>query len=415
MKRVYCLIFIAFFCLPVFTLTADVAVQGVGRAAGTGELVKEQALADALRDAVRKGAGVHLISSSQATDYILDYDRIFSQAFGYIKSFKIISSGVDNAGLYTVEITAIVGKGAPEMNDYLAMRQIIAMKGAPRLLIRTTGTISGVGDSQALIAGMLHEIALQCGFNVIKLSQFQEAEEQRTRRDKHLGDRESASYRKADIRSNYDFAIDAEVQGAYKGSAELYGVTAQRFALGADLGAAWPNGRAIAQVTVPSVELYISKISDPAQAARSALMQTLGGSKNKNFRALLLRVLSAWVAEFDVGAKVTVELKGVSRELLDQVVAGLKKSEGVNGVNVREFDDQLNSSIEVDSRLKPYDLGRVIAALSNEQLKIDQSTSDYIRMEPFVNVALWLIIGGSVIGLIAILLLFWLIRRKKKN
>ena len=106
------------------------------------------------------------------------------------------------------------------MNDYMAMRQIIAIKGSPRLLIRASGEISDIGNARKLIDGQLREIALKCGFQTIRISQFNEAKAKRTKRDKFLGKNVSAAYRGAGIRDNYDFVIDVEVSGAYNGTSK---------------------------------------------------------------------------------------------------------------------------------------------------------------------------------------------------
>ena len=301
MKKILILLLIAICGI----LNADVNVTVIGQAAGSGKIARQQALADALRKAVRKGAGVNIISSSQTTDYVLDFDRIFSRAFGYVKSFEILDSGYDNAGLLNIKISALVGKAIPNMDDYLAMRQIIAMKSSPRLLIRTKGRITDIGDAQKLIAGQLREIALNCGFNTIKIEQFKEAQGKRKTRDLMKGKPVSATYRNAGVRNNYDIVIDADISGSFNGKTELYGIPTNRFSFGADLGASYPNGKAIAQITIPSREIDIAQVSEKSQAARAALQKILAGQKGKNFRALLMRIIAAWISEFDTGANIT--------------------------------------------------------------------------------------------------------------
>ena len=124
----------------------------------------------------------------------------------------------------------------------------------------------------------------------------------------------------------------------------------------------------------------IARVTNKTQAARSALQKTLGGDKGRNFRALLVRILASWVSEFDTGAKITVEFAHISRELFEQVVDGLKTAKGINAVNVREFDEQLKSIIEVESNIKAYDLGKLISSVSDGHLKVEHTTNDYIQM-----------------------------------
>ena len=408
-----CFALILTVCVPV---GADETVTATGKAAGSGKIARQQAMADALREAVRKGAGVNIISTTQVTDYVLDFDRVFSRAFGYVKNFKVLSSGYDGAGLYYVKISALVGEGTPGLDDYLAMRQIIAMKGSPRLLIRVSGRLAGIGDAEKLIDGQLREIALKCGFQTIRVSQFNEAEAKRGKRDKLLGRNRSSSYREAGIRDNYDFVIDAEISGACNGKSEVYGIATRRFSLGADLGAAYPNGNAIAQVTIPGREIDIARVSDENQAARSALQKVLGDESGRNFRALLMRVLASWVAEFDSGAKITVEFPEISRDLFDEVVRGLREAKGVNSVYVREFDDQLKSVIEVESNLKAYDLAGMISSLAGNRLKTEHTTSDYIQMfvtYGYGTMDMIIIIGGTLVAIALLVLIIKNLRHGK--
>jgi len=62
--------------------TQAVQVEAEGRAAGDQKTAREQALADALREAVRKGTGVDVLASSGVSNFALDFDRILSSAFG---------------------------------------------------------------------------------------------------------------------------------------------------------------------------------------------------------------------------------------------------------------------------------------------------------------------------------------------
>ncbi len=422
------LLIIIFTAAGLFATAAEKIVV-TGRAAGKSKIAKEQALADALRQAVRRGAGVNIVSRSQSTNYILDFDRVFSRAFGYVKTFKILSSGLEETGLYQVKIEAIVDKGTPEINDYLSMRQIIAMKGSPRLLIRASGKISGVGNAKKLIDGQLREIALQCGFQTVKIEQFNAAEKQRARRDQQLGNNSSADYRNSDIRSKYDFIIDAEISGSYNGISKLYNLKTKRFSIGADLGASYPNGNVIAQVTLPSKETDIMRVSGTAQAARAAIQKRLGSNRGRNFRALLMRVLAAWVSEFDCGSRIIVELSGTNRIAFDRVIDGLRKAEGINSVNIREFDPELKSTIEVETGLKAYDLSKLISELSSEVLKTDHTTNDHIQMsyipEPIImdgTIKLKpskssILIASGITGLGILLVIFVLIflRARKRD
>lgn len=58
---------------------AATEVEAEGRAAGDQRTAREQALADALREAVRVGVGVDVLSSSGVSDFTLGYDLFSSE------------------------------------------------------------------------------------------------------------------------------------------------------------------------------------------------------------------------------------------------------------------------------------------------------------------------------------------------
>ena len=116
-----------------------VQVEAEGRAPGDMKTAREMALADALREAVRAGTGVDVLSSTGVSDFTLEYDRILASAFGHVKSYKVLDSGLGQDGIYRVRVSAEVQKGTPEAKNTLALRQLVLLKNSPRLAIRISG------------------------------------------------------------------------------------------------------------------------------------------------------------------------------------------------------------------------------------------------------------------------------------
>ena len=101
-------------------------VTVTGSAEGTPDKAGEQALAKALRDAVQQGAGVDVMSETKVSNFQVEYDRVITSSFGYIKDYKIISKNYsDKDKIYSVTIKAQVGKGSPGMDQVLALRLLV--------------------------------------------------------------------------------------------------------------------------------------------------------------------------------------------------------------------------------------------------------------------------------------------------
>ncbi len=106
-----------------------VEVEAEGRAAGDQPNAREQALSDALREAVRLGVGVDVLSTSGVKNFQLDFDRILTAAFGHVKTYKVLQSGIAKDAFYHVKVRAQVEPGAPGAKNTLALRQLVLLRG----------------------------------------------------------------------------------------------------------------------------------------------------------------------------------------------------------------------------------------------------------------------------------------------
>ncbi len=377
------------FFISLLHLYADEKITATGRASADRSSAREIALTDALRDAVRQGAGVDLVSSTKVKDFMLEYDKIFTSSFGYVREYKIISTETDKDGVFTVKIEATVGKGMPDMEANLALRQIVRQKGSPRLLIESAGRIEGIDESVPLVSGQLKELALKYGIEVINAARAGKSAETRAKRDELNGDDKSAQFRRSGISSNSDFTITAAVNGKFEGVENLYGVQTNKYSFGVDLDATWTDsGEAIAQVTIPSVNIN-SSISTKEQAARDCLLRIFEGkipqSKEKNALTLFSRIIASWITELDMGAKIILEFKALDNKSFDKIISALNNTDGVTAVHTREMDPKHISIIEVESRLNAAQLKDEITKIAGGKFKIDKLTKNYVQFEPAGN------------------------------
>jgi hypothetical protein len=141
-------------------------VEAEGRAAGDQKTAREQALADALREAVRKGTGVDVLTSSGVSNFVLDFDRIMSSAFGHVKSYEVISSRLGPDQIYTVKVRADVEKGTSDAKNTLALRELMQRKGAPRVAIQIRERLPE-SDGNASLQHVLEDAAKGLQFFVV--------------------------------------------------------------------------------------------------------------------------------------------------------------------------------------------------------------------------------------------------------
>ena len=188
-----------------------------GKARGTTIKAEEEALDDALRNAVEEGAGVFVDAQTLVQEYKVLRDRIYIQAKGYIRSYQVLST-IRERDLTRVKIRAAVGLMRLKY-DLMALNLIKTLKGDPRIMV----TISEIVDGE-LALGHTGEIELER----ILLA-----------RELNLVDRSRVdAIRARDVALNYDdydraaafgleigaeIVVSGQVLAEYSGVEELYG------------------------------------------------------------------------------------------------------------------------------------------------------------------------------------------------
>jgi len=114
--------------------TRGKAVEATGRADGTDIDARNQALEEAMRNAVEKAAGAFITSQTEVAGGKLVYDRIMTRASGYISDYDVIEEGADEHGFYFVTIKARVSTTKFE-EDWEALALLMQRKGKPRVAV----------------------------------------------------------------------------------------------------------------------------------------------------------------------------------------------------------------------------------------------------------------------------------------
>ena len=103
----------------------EVTVTGAGTS-------KEEAIHDAMRKAVERGAGTFIYSQSKTRDFVLVKDTVLARSAGFIQSHKVLSSKQQEDGTWEVKIKAIVSvKGI--VDTWGAVTTLLKQMGRPKL------------------------------------------------------------------------------------------------------------------------------------------------------------------------------------------------------------------------------------------------------------------------------------------
>ncbi len=400
---------------------AAVEVEAEGRAAGDAPAARQQALTDALREAVRSGAGVDLVSESQMENFELTFDRTFSKARGYVKKYEVLSAGVTDDGFYTVRIKADVGDKAPSANDTMTFQMMAREHEAPRIAIRIDEKIEGVQNGN-LATDWLRNAASRCGLRVIDLRNAQGQGSMLSKRAEALGRKTEAVVRSEGIVSACDYVIEGNIVGSLTGTQSFYGSRAgKKYSLGLNITVRDAATGAIVLTENPeSRDILIRNVSSDTASAREAVRQLMEGSarvaESDAGWKLIRRIFAHWASEMDLGATMKLEFVGLDLESANKLKAGLEKQTAVGTVWIRSIDAAAVSVLECESRLNATDLADVITSVM-PGYELDRTEKRYLSFRKSSvnedatadNVGkLWLmIIGGLTVllgGIAAVIL-----------
>ena len=111
----------------------EVLAEGVAALTGSPDIARDQALRDALRKAVEQGVGSFINTETRVQNFQLLDDRIYSQATGYVSSYRVITESREGE-LYRVVVRAMVKTDRIE-DDLAAIGLLVSEQGRPRLMV----------------------------------------------------------------------------------------------------------------------------------------------------------------------------------------------------------------------------------------------------------------------------------------
>lgn len=357
-------------------------VEAEGRAPADEPMARSQALADALREAVREGAGVDLVSETQVKDFTLEFDRMFSKARGHVKKYEVLSTSTSADGFYVVRIKAEVGEGAVDTNDKLTLQMMAREHSAPRVAVRIEERIEAVNNG-TLASDWLRNAATECGLRIIETARSQGDGGMMAKRAQALGRGQEAALRQEGVVSGCDYIIEGSVVGSCAGTESFYGSKpGKKFSLGLNLKVIdAATGVVILTENAPSRDILIRNVVSDTAAAREAVRQLMEGSPRVSDSdtgwKLIRRIFAHWAAEMDLGAVCKLEFTGMDLGTAQRLKEKLSAIQSVGSVWIRSVDPAGVSVVDCEARLQPLELAAIIEqAMPGFQL--DRSENRYL-------------------------------------
>jgi hypothetical protein len=134
---------------------------------------KDDAVLDAKRKAIEKGAGTFIYSQSETKDFALVKDTILARAAGFVQSTEIISTKKLDDDTYTVRIKAVVSiKGIED--TWGVVQNLLKDRGRPKIMVFINEKIDGRHVEDSTVQTRIENLLLKSGFALVDKGQIKE-------------------------------------------------------------------------------------------------------------------------------------------------------------------------------------------------------------------------------------------------
>ena len=164
-----CLLVVAF---PAAGQAVPKPAKGVVEVTVVGNgMSKDEALRDAMRKALERGAGTYIYSQSKTKDFVLVKDTILTRAAGFIQSKTILSTQHMEDGTWAVKIKAVVSvKGIKDM--WGVVRNLLKEKGRPKIMVFIRERIGREVVENSTVQTRIENLLLKSGFLLVNKEQL---------------------------------------------------------------------------------------------------------------------------------------------------------------------------------------------------------------------------------------------------
>ena len=328
-----------------------------GSAPGTNENAMVQAKQDALRRAVEQACGTFINAQTKTKEYKAIYDKVMSQAAGYVTEFEILDRRVENETSFC-KVKATVSTARFEL-EWAKMAHTIAAEGNPRCVV-VVFEDNNVDDTNpakphGVVQSVVEKFFLDKG---VQLMDKAGADAVKTR-DVELAALNDDINKLAAMGASFkaDVVIKGVAEARRAGTAELAGKRVYK----------WSATLSVRAYHTDSAQLIMS---NTYSAAKSTVNENAGGDDalkacaEENAGKILKDIGEAWRQRQNVKRTIQLTLENCTRADYKSFETALRAVAGVQDVRMKELVNN-TCQVEVDWS---YDLERLVTRI--EELKV---------------------------------------------
>lgn len=329
---------------------------------------KEQSLMAAKKAAVEKAVGVYLSGQILVQKSQLIDEQIYSRTGGYIRSWRVISEGLDKDGLYHTKITAEVKLGDVK-KDIDALGLLIKSKrvGNPRIIVVISEQIDGKPADSATAETVFMNVLLDKGYKVVAKEKIKE-----------ILDKENEDpYDNPKALTKYGKQLDSEILIVGKASSQ-YNASSVLEQAGMISYVSQLSVKVLSNSTNEVLLAESDKGALPDATKEAAVKSSLGELSKKVAQIIIPKIAEKLSESYTIVLKVKniKDLNQIEKLRKDILYMG-----GVNSIMLRSFDE---GKAEYELELGNADVNIIsskLEALSFWKIKVGSFTGRQIEAE----------------------------------
>jgi hypothetical protein len=347
----------------------EVTATGMGSITG-GDVAhaKDDAVEDALRNAIEQTLGTMIQSETLAQNFIVIEDNIFSKTQGYIQKYDILQQGKRDAQIYAVTVKALV-KVSQLKDDLDAISTLMRRKKMPRLMVMIDE--KNIGETAAAYHYLEADLNtaenelmnkfMEKGFRFVDAATVKQ----------NLNREKEAAILEGDVKQAAAVGRRAGAEVILVGKAlakatevEAFGATIRSQQSTVTVRAIRTDtGDIIATGTEQGKFTHIDDVTGGTKAIQKACDQLAD--------ALMTKILDRWSTEVNTGGTLTLKVRGVEDyDQLNQFKSSLKYYvRGITNVTQRDFSSGF-ATLELEMKGNADDLAQRLSTAKMEGCKI---------------------------------------------
>jgi len=343
-----------------------VVAEGVSAAIDPDQ-ARDRAREDALRRAVEQAAGVLVDAATMTENYELLADKIFTNASGYVRTFRVLEEKKDPDGMYRIRLEAEVVMGNLK-SDLMGLELLRQRLGYPKVMVVGEETVDNVTQNSRMVATEIENFLLSKEFDLVARD-FQEMNKARNAALASVGQGSLEEVVRLGNQYGAEVVVTYQANADYNGANNTYGVGFEAYMAKMSIRIIKVDTAAI-MASMEATELG----SNPGRQSAAQRALTMVGKKAAP--ELFERIVQVWSKDLEGGTQLELVVVGIDFKTASAIKRDLIELQGVKSVGNPEIVGNV-VTFRLKGQVQGFDLAERVE--TNFQLTIEEVSGNRVK------------------------------------